>query len=67
MSTALLPAPPGVTPNFSVWALSQTQVNFIVAYSLTLAVASATLGIRLYTRISIMSSFGLDDGKFFIL
>ncbi|KAF7867160.1 hypothetical protein EAF04_005244 [Stromatinia cepivora] len=61
MSTGLLPAPPGVTPDFNSWALSETQVNFIIAYTITLALASGTLGIRLYTRISIMRSFGLDD------
>ncbi|TEY37169.1 hypothetical protein BOTCAL_0527g00040 [Botryotinia calthae] len=61
MSTGLLPAPPGITPNFSTSALSSTQVAYIIAYTITLGLASSTLGIRLYTRISIMNSFGLDD------
>ncbi|KAJ8058574.1 hypothetical protein OCU04_012751 [Sclerotinia nivalis] len=61
MSTGLLPAPPGVTPNFNSGALSETQAYFIIAYTFTLALASGTLGIRLYTRIGIMRSFGLDD------
>ncbi|KAF7905867.1 hypothetical protein EAF00_000146 [Botryotinia globosa] len=61
MSTGLLPAPPGVTPDLNSSALSSTQVAFIIAYSITLGLASSTLGIRLYTRISIMKSFGLDD------
>lgn len=65
MSTGLLPAPPGVTPNFSTSALSSTQVAYIIAYTITLGLASSTLGIRLYTRISIMNSFGLDDCRFF--
>ncbi|ESZ97253.1 hypothetical protein SBOR_2376 [Sclerotinia borealis F-4128] len=58
MSTGLLPAPSGVTPNFSPWALSETQIASIIAYTITLAIASGTLSIRLYTRISIMKSFG---------
>ncbi|TGO64557.1 hypothetical protein BELL_1035g00030 [Botrytis elliptica] len=61
MSTGLLPAPPGVTPDLNPSALSSTQVAFIIAYTITLGLASSTLGIRLYTRISIMKSFGLDD------
>ncbi|EDN98275.1 predicted protein [Sclerotinia sclerotiorum 1980 UF-70] len=61
MSTGLLPPPSGVTPNFNSGILSGTQVAFILAYTITLALASSTLGIRLYTRISIMKSFGLDD------
>ncbi|THV54124.1 hypothetical protein BGAL_0034g00450 [Botrytis galanthina] len=61
MSTGLLPAPPGVIPDLNPSALSSTQVAFIIAYTITLGLASSTLGIRLYTRISIMNSFGLDD------
>lgn len=63
MSTGLLPAPPGVIPDLNPSALSSTQVAFIIAYTITLGLASSTLGIRLYTRISIMNSFGLDDGR----
>ncbi|TGO24257.1 hypothetical protein BPAE_0107g00040 [Botrytis paeoniae] len=61
MSTGLLPAPPGITPDLNPSALSSTQVAYIIAYTITLGLASSTLGIRLYTRISIMNSFGLDD------
>ncbi|KAI9645351.1 hypothetical protein NHQ30_006087 [Ciborinia camelliae] len=60
MSTGLLPAPPGVTPDCNPWALSKTKVDFIIAYTSTFALASGTLGIRFYTRIAIMKYFGLD-------
>ncbi|KFY40365.1 hypothetical protein V494_03533 [Pseudogymnoascus sp. VKM F-4513 (FW-928)] len=57
----LMPAPFGVTPDFDVSHYNNTQVQFILAYSITLAFAAITLLLRLYTRIFLIQGFGLDD------
>lgn len=60
----LMPAPLGVTPDFDVSHYNNTQVQFILAYCITLVFAVITLLLRLYTRIFIIQGFGLDDGEF---
>lgn len=60
----LMPAPIGVTPDFDVNHYSSTQLQFILAYSITLVFAAITLLLRLYTRIFLIQGFGLDDGEF---
>ena len=59
----LMPPPPGVVPDFNTSHITSTQLSFIIAYSVTLALAAVALALRLYTRISICKAFGLDDGK----
>lgn len=60
----LMPAPIGVTPDFDVSHYNNTQLQFILAYSITLGFAAITLLLRLYTRIFLIQGFGLDDGEF---
>ena len=62
-----MPAPIGVTPDFDVNHYNNTQLQFILAYSITLGFAAITLLLRLYTRIFLIQGFGLDDGEFFPL
>ncbi|KAG9235687.1 hypothetical protein BJ875DRAFT_458489 [Amylocarpus encephaloides] len=57
----MMPVPAGETPDFNIYHLSQTQIAFILAYIITLALAVFSLSLRLYTRIAITESFGLDD------
>ncbi|KFY85302.1 hypothetical protein V500_08530 [Pseudogymnoascus sp. VKM F-4518 (FW-2643)] len=57
----LMPAPIGVTPDFDVNHYNSTQLQFILAYSITLGFAAITLLLRLYTRIFLIQGFGLDD------
>ncbi|OBT63623.1 hypothetical protein VE03_07306 [Pseudogymnoascus sp. 23342-1-I1] len=57
----LMPAPIGVTPDFDVNHYNSTQLQFILAYSITLVFAAITLMLRLYTRIYLLQGFGLDD------
>jgi hypothetical protein len=59
----LIPAPPGVVPDFNIYHLTPTQMSFILAYSITLGLAFFTLSLRMYTRICIIKNFGLDNGK----
>jgi hypothetical protein len=61
----LMPAPIGVIPDFDVNHYNSTQVQFILAYSITLFFAAITLLLRLYTRVFLIQGFGLDDGEFF--
>jgi hypothetical protein len=60
----LMPAPLGVIPDFDVNHYNSTQIQFILAYSITLFFAAITLLLRLYTRIFLIQGFGLDDGEF---
>ncbi|OBT56394.1 hypothetical protein VE04_05101 [Pseudogymnoascus sp. 24MN13] len=57
----LMPAPLGVIPDFDVNHYNSTQIQFILAYSITLFFAAITLLLRLYTRIFLIQGFGLDD------
>jgi hypothetical protein len=59
----LMPIPEGVTADFNIRHMTETQRSFILAYSVTLGLATLTLGTRLYTRFFIVRSFGLDDSK----
>lgn len=61
-----IPAPPGVVPDFNIHHLTSTQMSFILAYSITLGLALFTLSLRMYTRISIIKNFGLDDAVILI-
>jgi hypothetical protein len=58
----LMPVPPGETADFNVHHITTTQAQFIIAYAVTLALATISLVMRLYTRIFIIRAFGLDDG-----
>ncbi|KAG0646069.1 hypothetical protein D0Z07_8396, partial [Hyphodiscus hymeniophilus] len=58
----LMPAPEGVTPDFNIHHMTETQLSFILAYGITLGLAIISLGLRFQTRIFIMHAFGLDDG-----
>jgi hypothetical protein len=60
-----MPAPAGVTPDFNIHHITETQQSFILAYSITLGLATLTLGTRLYTTFFIVRLFGLDDSKCF--
>ena len=42
--------------------MTDTQLSFILAYGITLGLATITLGLRIYTRIFIVHSLGFDDG-----
>ncbi|KFY54478.1 hypothetical protein V497_07680 [Pseudogymnoascus sp. VKM F-4516 (FW-969)] len=57
----LMPPPLGVTPDFDVNHYNSTQLQFILAYTITLGFAVITLLLRLYTRIFLIQGFGLDD------
>lgn len=60
----MMPPPAGVTPDFNIHHITDTQISFISAYSVTLGLACITLGIRLYTRFCIVHAFGWDDSTF---
>lgn len=61
----LMPAPIGVIPDFDVNHYNSIQVEFILAYSITLFFAAITLLLRLYTRVFLIQGFGLDDRELF--
>lgn len=56
----LMPAPPGVTADFS-GNRSDLQSRIIVVYLTMTVISTIVLGLRLYTRIFIRSMMGLDD------
>jgi hypothetical protein len=58
----LMPAPARVVPDFDIHHMTDTQLSFILAYGITLGLATITLGLRIYTRIFIVHSLGFDDG-----
>ncbi|KAL2829346.1 hypothetical protein BJY01DRAFT_255041 [Aspergillus pseudoustus] len=55
-----MPPPDGVDPDFSLTRTS-IQEKFILTYAMTLGIAILLLLMRLYTRLFIVKSFGLDD------
>ncbi|CEL04805.1 hypothetical protein ASPCAL05930 [Aspergillus calidoustus] len=55
-----MPPPDGVTPDFSLTRTS-VQQEFILTYASTLGIALLLLLLRLYTRLFLVKSFGLDD------
>lgn len=58
-----MPPPDGVVPDFSLTRTS-VQQKFIVTYAITLGIAILLVLLRLYTRLFLLKSFGLDDCKF---
>ncbi|CAO2650348.1 Nn.00g016400.m01.CDS01 [Neocucurbitaria sp. VM-36] len=56
----MMPAPEGVTPDFS-GDRTELQSRIIVVYSTMTALSTFVLGLRLYTRICIRGMTGLDD------
>lgn len=56
----MMPAPPGVRPDFS-GNRTGLQSQIIVVYSAMTAFSTVILGFRLYTRIFIRRTTGLDD------
>lgn len=57
----VLPIPSGKVANFDLHQLSESQVGYIIGWSVTFAVATFVLIIRLYTRLRIVNLPGLDD------
>ncbi|OJJ56532.1 hypothetical protein ASPSYDRAFT_134418 [Aspergillus sydowii CBS 593.65] len=55
-----MPAPDGVVPDFSLTRTS-VQQKFILTYATTLGIAIVLVLLRLYTRLYLLKSFGLDD------
>lgn len=58
-----MPAPDGVVPDFSLTRTS-VQQKFILTYATTLGIAIVLVLLRLYTRLYLLKSFGLDDCRF---
>jgi hypothetical protein len=59
----VIPVPPGETADFDIYHKTNIQVEFLVAYCITLAFAMITLLLRIYTRLFVNCSPGVDDGK----
>ncbi len=57
----VLPPPPGVISDFE--GSTQVQRAIIIISAVTLALATAFLGIRIYTVMFIIRMFGVDDGQ----
>lgn len=55
-----MPPPDGVVPDFSLTRTS-VQQEFILTYAITLGIAIVLVLLRLYTRLFLLKSFGLDD------
>ncbi|KAH6621293.1 hypothetical protein B0J18DRAFT_222709 [Chaetomium sp. MPI-SDFR-AT-0129] len=55
----LMPAPPGVTPDF--FHTTEVQISFITVFAVTFALATIALVLRLYTRICVVKSVGFDE------
>jgi hypothetical protein len=55
----LMPAPPGVVPDF--YRTTQVQISFIAVFAVTFTLATIALLMRVYTRAFIVKSVGLDE------
>ena len=55
----LMPAPPGVVPDF--YHTTSVQISFITVFAVTFALATIGLILRVYTRAFIVKSLGLDE------
>ncbi|KAK4149764.1 puromycin-sensitive aminopeptidase [Chaetomidium leptoderma] len=55
----LMPAPPDVTPDF--YHTTPVQISFIAVFTVTFALATIALLLRVYTRVMIVKSVGLDE------
>lgn len=58
----VMPPPPGVTPDFH--GSSQLQHTLIIVYSITFALATVVLTLRLYTGLVLVGKLGLDACKY---
>ncbi len=57
--TGVIPPPPGVTPQFD--GMSSVQRDMIILFSVTFALATFFLALRLYTAACILRRFALDE------
>ncbi|KAH6850693.1 hypothetical protein B0I37DRAFT_119276 [Chaetomium sp. MPI-CAGE-AT-0009] len=55
----MMPAPPGVTPDF--YHTTPVQVSFMAVFGVTFALATIALLLRFYTRVFVVKSVGLDE------
>lgn len=60
-TTPVMPPPAGMQSNFD--GSTYLQHTLIVVYSVTFAIATLTLVLRLYTRVAIIRGLGLDERK----
>ena len=58
-----MPPPAGVTPDFS-GRRTELQDKTIVIFSVMTALSSVFILLRVYTRVFLVKTFGLDDCKF---
>ncbi|KAL2022656.1 hypothetical protein VTK56DRAFT_5000 [Thermocarpiscus australiensis] len=59
VEVGLMPPPPGVFPNFH--HTTPVQISFIAVFAVTFALATIALLLRVYTRVLVVKSVGLDD------
>jgi hypothetical protein len=57
-----VPPPPGITPNFN--NSDNYKHHNIVLHTVVLAITSAAVFVRIYTRAVIRKKFGIDDCEF---
>ncbi|KXX73373.1 Puromycin-sensitive aminopeptidase [Madurella mycetomatis] len=55
----LMPPPPGVIPDFH--HTTSVQVSFIAVFAMTFTLATIALLLRVYTRVLVVKSVGLDE------
>lgn len=55
----LMPPPPGVVPDF--YHTTPVQVSFIAVFAVSFALATIALLLRVYTRVLVVKSVGLDE------